>query len=332
MSQDPLFDEVRVMPDPVAASKLDMLVGLDHLKSTMLKEARLVIDPGLLAKWSKDKHGSILPCLEQFHERSHLVVFYGDVGTGKTTLADSMGDPVAREQGISVTLFRLSLATRGQGRVGQMTGLISQAFDKVIQRVKPGSAGEKSGAGAVFVIDEADALAESRETDQMHHEDRAGVNALIRGIDRLARERLPVLVILCTNRNDSLDPAILRRAAISHEFTRPDEVQRMTLFRRAFGDIFDDEQYGKLVRMTGFEQSGQSGPEKPPRTGTRGPNRPVRPHGYSFSDITQRLIPNIVLEAFPDDRVSFDTALSVLTRTSPRTSPRRSPSTWSRAR
>ena len=194
-----------------------------------------------------------------------------------------------------------------------MTSLISEAFDEVAKFAKPRSAEKKPGSAAVFVIDEADALAESRETDQMHHEDRAGVNALIRGIDRLARERLPVLVILCTNRRDSLDPAVLRRTAISHEFERPNEEQVRELLRRAFGDIFNDEQYDKLVRLTNPKLQEAQKPEHSDE------DEPLAHEGvgYSFSDITQRLIPNIILEAFPDERVSLDVAMSVLSKTEP---------------
>ena len=223
------------------------------------------------------------------------MVFYGDVGTGKTALADSLADPVARAEGIPVTLLRLSLAVRGQGVVGQMTSLVSKAFDEAADLARRGR-GKKPASAIVFVIDEADALAESRNTEQMHHEDRAGVNALIRGIDRLAKERLPALVVLCTNRYESLDPAVLRRASIRHEFRRPNEEQREALLRGAFGDVFGPEEYEQLVRRTG-----------PGKT----------EYGHSFSDITQRLIPNILLEAFPDSRVSFGIASSVLDETDP---------------
>ena len=294
-----LFDEVRQMPNVEADREFKKLVGLDHLKTVLLKEARLVLVPELLERWSIEKHGHVLPCVEQFHRRPPLMVFSGDVGTGKTTLADSLGDPIARVEGIGVTLLRLSLITRGEGAVGQMTHLISQAFDEVTELARKGSKSNgKPASAVVFVIDEADALAESRATEQMHHEDRAGVNALIRGIDRLARERLPVLVILCTNRSKSLDPAVLRRAAVHYEFKRPSAEQRVALFRSAFNDIFDDDQYRELAWLTGPDGKG-------------------RDYGYSFSDITQRLIPNILLEAFPDRPASFGLASSVLGRTEP---------------
>ena len=287
--------ESKEMPDDGAARQFESLVGLDRLKEAVLKEARLVFSPESLVEWSVEKHGTRLPCVEQFDQRPPLMVFYGDVGTGKTALADSLADPVARAEGIPVTLLRLSLAVRGQGVVGQMTSLVSKAFDEAADLARRGR-GKKPASAVVFVIDEADALAESRDTEQMHHEDRAGVNALIRGIDRLAKERLPALVVLCTNRYESLDPAVLRRASIRHEFRRPNEEQREALLRGAFGDVFGPEEYEQLV--------GRTGPGK-------------TEYGHSFSDITQRLIPNILLEAFPDSRVSFGIASSVLDETDP---------------
>lgn len=299
MVADDLFEEVRQMPDPDVAKQFDELVGLDHLKSVLLKEARLVLVPGLLEQWSREKHKVVLPCVEQFHKRSPLIIFTGDVGTGKTTLANSIGDPVARNERVGVTLFRLNLTVRGKGAVGEMTNMITQAFDKVSESVqrRPESGG-KSTSAAIFVIDEADAFAESRDVEQMHHEDRAGVNALISGIDRLARERLPVLVILCTNRGESLDPAVLRRAAIHHKFERPDVEQREKLFRNAFNDTFDDEQYTKLARLTGNDEDSSN-------------------YGYTYSDITQKLVHNVIREAFPDNPVDFDLVRLVITQTEP---------------
>ena len=294
-----LFDEVIEMPDDDAARQFGQLVGLDLLKATLLKEARLLLVPDLLEKWSMDKHGTILPSVEEFSRRTPLIVFSGDVGTGKTTLADSFGDPVARVEKIRVTLLRLSLITRGRGAVGQMTDLISRALDEAKELARRGTNSKgKPSSAVILVIDEADALAESRATEQMHHEDRAGVNALIRGIDRLAKERLPALVVLCTNRHGSLDPAVLRRAAVHHEFKRPNEEQRMSLFRQAFKNTFDDSQYHELARLTGPEINGLS-------------------YGYTFSDVTQRLVRNILLESFPDRPVTFDLVLSVLERSEP---------------
>ena len=66
--------------------------------------------------------------------RPPLVILAGDVGSGKTELAETIGDAVARQEKIDITLFPLSLSTRGQGRVGEMTQLLSAAFDYTVGR------------------------------------------------------------------------------------------------------------------------------------------------------------------------------------------------------
>lgn len=156
----------------------------------------------------------------------------------------------------------------------------------------------KPGSAVILVIDEADAIAESRAVDQMHHEDRAGVNALIRGIDHLARKQLPVLVVLCTNRHDVLDPAVVRRATVHHVFKRPSTEHRESLLRAAFGDVMGQAEYRELARLNGPDENGRS-------------------YGFTCSDITQRLVPWTILTAFPDKPVSFEMAVAVLQQVEP---------------
>lgn len=284
-----LFDEIFELPDPDRKRQFDDLVGLDELKARLLKEARLLLNSELLADWSQKHHGKELPSVRSFRERPPLFLFSGDVGTGKTTFAESFGDPIARQERIAVRVFRLSLMTRGRGAVGEMTHLITRSFEELERHAAQGmTRGKKPSAAAILIIDEADALAESRATEQMHHEDRAGVNALIRGVDRLTRERLPALVVMCTNREDAIDPAVLRRATGVHRFVRPNEQQRLVIFERAFDGLFREPELRRLVELTGRRQE--------------------RPYGYTYSDLTQRLIPTILLQAFPDGPVTFELA------------------------
>src|SRR5262249_10336253 len=151
-----------------------------------------------------------------------------------------------------------------------------------------------------LLIDEADALAQSRELAQMHHEDRAGVNALIRGIDDLATGRLPVAVVMCTNRPEAIDPAVRRRAAEIFVFHRPNLDQRVALLTRCLATTgLSASQIHKLAEATG-ETEGRS-------------------YGFTFSDLSQRFIPSIVLAAFPDRPVTFELAMNVLQSVSPTT-------------
>jgi len=123
------------------------------------------------------------------------------------------------------------------------------------------------------------------------------VNALIRGIDGFTRKRLPVLVVLCTNRHEAIDPAVLRRAAAHHRFERPNLEQRAYLLRAASDGIFTDAEVRELAEIMGPAQG--------------------RKYGYTFSDVTQRFLPSLLLEAFPDKPITFNLAVSVAQRIAP---------------
>jgi SpoVK/Ycf46/Vps4 family AAA+-type ATPase len=289
-----LFEEVREFPDPAAARRFASLVGLDHMKERLLKEARLLFEPDSLASWSRKHHRQQIRLIEFFRARPPLFIFAGDVGTGKTALAETFGDAVAREAEIRVTLYALSLNSRGTGAVGEMTNLLSIAFNDVKQAARKGAGrGGKHASGLVLLIDEADALAQSRELTQMHHEDRAGVNALIRGVDDLASGNLPAIVVMCTNRLDALDPAIRRRAAATFTFTRPDEQQRHAFLNPVLEELgFSSQQINSLVTATGA---------------THG-----RKYGYTYSDLAQRLLPGLLLAAYPSKPITFELAKEVI--------------------
>jgi SpoVK/Ycf46/Vps4 family AAA+-type ATPase len=277
-----VFDRVEKFPNPAAGERYARLVGLDDAKERLLKESRLLLNAGLLEDWSKKRHGgAVLPVVGAFAERIPLFVFAGDVGTGKTALAETFGHELARAEGIPVTLMPLSLNARGSGRVGEMTSLIAAAFRAVEERVGGQRGAKRPTAAVILLIDEADALAQSREASQMHHEDRAGVNALIRGIDHVSAHGMPVITVMCTNRSAAIDPAVKRRAAQIFEFERPTDEQRAEVLGRAFeGAGLKTKDIQELVRLTG------------PLDG--------RSYGYTYSDLTIRLIPGVVIDAFPD--------------------------------
>jgi len=288
-----LFDEVFELPHADFKDEYDRLVGLDKTKELLLKEGRLLLKPNLLDDWSNKQHGVVLPAVTQFQRRPPLLLFAGDVGTGKTALANSFGDAIAREENLSITVLRLSLITRGRGAVGEMTTLIGRAFDEVEELLKGGGApgGRKRGQAAILIIDEADAIAESRAVDQMHHEDKAGVNALIRGIDRFTTRTLSILVVLCTNRRGALDPAIQRRAVSVFHFNRPNHEQIALVLERSLAGALSKADCNQVARemVPGQKQK----------------------YGYTYSDITQRYLPSLLLEAFPDKRVTLQLAIEV---------------------
>jgi SpoVK/Ycf46/Vps4 family AAA+-type ATPase len=289
-----IFEEVREFPDPSAARRFASLVGLDPMKDRLLKEARLLLDPESLTAWSQKHHRQKIKIADFFRDRPPLFIFAGDVGTGKTALAETFGDAVARQAEIGITLYALSLNARGTGAVGEMTSLISAAFTEVRDAARKASGrGGKHRSGIVLLIDEADALAQSRESAQMHHEDRAGVNALIRGVDDLANGTLPAIVVMCTNRVEAIDPAVRRRAAATFIFTRPSEEQRHALLDPVLEEVgFTKHQIQSIVHATGA---------------TKG-----REYGYTYSDLTQRFLPGLLLAAYPSKPITFDLTKEVV--------------------
>jgi len=289
---DELFERRQTYPDFDPQERLARLVGLDDQKTRLAKILGLLVNPAGLEKWAARFHAAqARPLLDVVLRRPPLVVLAGDVGSGKTELAETIGDAVARQEGIELTLFPLSLATRGQGRVGEMTQLLSAAFEHTVQAATRLKGSGKAKGGIILLVDEADALAQSREAAQMHHEDRAGVNAFIRGIDRLANLRLPAAVIMCTNRLNALDPAVRRRAADVMAFARPNEQQRAHILSLRLGPLGVGRAHVQAI----VDATGQSRTEP----------------GFTFSDLTQRLLPAIALDAYPDRAVEGPRAVEI---------------------
>jgi AAA+ superfamily predicted ATPase len=285
-----LFSEVQQFPNEAAEVRLRSLVGYDELLAELVTNAITLLDKRGVRKWSTDMHGAVIPAAEALLARSPVFIFAGDVGVGKTEVAEVLGQKIASYARVGVELYPLSLSARGHGAVGEMTTLLTSAFS-TIRKDFTGRRNKDGGAASmgILLIDEADAIAQSRELAQMHHEDRAGVNALLRGIDSLRDDDLPVLTILCTNRLAAIDPAVQRRAASVHTFVRPEHQQRKALLEVLLkGTKITDQELDKLAETTGKTKD--------------------RPYGFTYSDLRKRLVPDAVLTAYQRG-VPFDYAI-----------------------
>jgi len=212
------------------------------------------------------------------------VILHGENGICKAQTAEVAADLLARELKKEGRLFKLSTGVRGHGMVGQMSSLINQAFQVIT---------EEAGKSRLcfLIIDEGDSLAGSRNASQSHHEDKVAVNTLIQKIDDLKKFDGRILIFLCTNRYEALDPAIVRRAGRIEVFNRPDDNEREKLFRMDCEGLgFSDNCIMELVSLTG-------------------PNGKHK-IGFTFSDIRTRLIPEALSNAYPHRKISEDDMLT----------------------
>lgn len=277
-----LFELELDLPNDKIGTDTKRLVGFEHRYQRLQRDLRLLADPQELVDWSKKFHHKVLPICAAVSERYPLVIFAGDVGTGKTATAEGACDRLARESRKDAMLFKLSTRVRGSGKVGQMSTLLNEAFEVVAKQ-----AGKTRQA--YLIIDEADSLASTRESAQSHHEDKVAVNTIIQKIDDLRRHSGRVIVFLCTNRAAALDPAIVRRAARIEEFNRPDDHEREELFRMDLeGLSMKDQTIHELVRLTAA-RDGQP--------------------GFTFSDLRSKLLPDALCRAFPSRALNADDLL-----------------------
>jgi AAA+ superfamily predicted ATPase len=277
------FEMERTYPDKEAQEWYERLVGIDEHKERLLVELEILLYPERLEAWSRKHHGQrVLHLCELQRNRVPLVLLEGDVGTGKTALAETIGDALARQAGGKkrAHLLKINTQIRGTGQVGEMSDLIAQAFAQAEARAR-----SLGGEPVLLLIDEADALAATRDTQQMHHEDKAGLNTVLQRLDNLRLAKLPLAVIFITNRPDALDPAVRRRAALRLTFERPNDRARAELFKTSVPELhLKQDQLEELVRLTGEREEKNDGVP------------------FTASDITDRLLPGALREAYSADR------------------------------
>lgn len=280
MSQINIFDSETVAPDDALAHRAGTLLGFGARYDRVHDQLRLLMSADKVGEWSKRHHRRQLAICDLVADQYPLVVFHGDVGTGKTAMAECIANRLLTEaRSEDATIFRLSNRVRGSGKVGEMTTLLAEALKRVTASVG-------KTRRAVLIIDEGDSIAASRAQEHSHHEDKVAVNTLIQGIDDLRRYKGRVIVILCTNRLSVLDPALLRRAAIVDRFDRPSDTERRQLLEMDLDGVeISAAQMAELVKITGPSNDGTS---------------------WTYSDFRTRFYPAALAKAFPDNPLTFD--------------------------
>lgn len=268
-----VFDSKTPLTDDRLTAGEAQLLGFDARYRRIFNQLRLVFNADALEQWSKKHHHTKIPIIDLARDQYPLVIFHGDVGTGKTAIAEVTANRLVREtKATDSILYKLSNRVRGSGKVGEIGTLLSQALAEVTR-----SAGK--ARRAILVIDEGDSLGAARTQQHSHHEDKVAVNTLIQGIDEFRKTDGRILVFLCTNRFSALDAALVRRAAVVEEFSRPSAEERRALFEMDLKGVkLPSRGLEDLVEITG------------PRDG-----KPC----WTYSDIRTRLYPAALALAFP---------------------------------
>jgi len=275
-----LFEMELELPNNRLQAIGDKLVGFQDRYERVRRDMHMLSNPDEVKAWSKTHYRTVLPVCDVIMDRYPLMVFEGDVGTGKTATAECASDRLARQLKKPAMLFKMSTRVRGSGKVGQMSTLINQAFGIVAAE-----AGKKKYA--FLIVDEADSLTAARDNHQSHHEDKVAVNTIIQKVDDVRKFGGRILVFLCTNRFSTLDAAVLRRAARIETFQRPNDNEREQLIRMdCHGMGLSDIQIQELVSLTGPRDSAHP--------------------GFTYSDLRTRWLPEALSYAFPDRKLTAD--------------------------
>ncbi len=281
-----IFDQTIELPSSEIKLKTASLIGFKAKFDRIYTNLKLLLDKDGLLSWSRKFHHTELPAIAHLGDKYPLIILAGDAGTGKTVSAIAIADAMLRDLGKDGFFLKLSTRVRGEGLHGEMGQLVNDAFKELKEQ-----AGKKRIA--FLLIDEADAIATTRSTTQMHQEEKAAVNTLIQKIDEMRDMQGRAIVFMSTNRLHFIDEAIVRRAAVILEFERPDTDERQLLFEQDLEglNLLNDE-FTELARLTGPEANNGL--------------------GFSFSDLRLKVIPEAIARCYPNKALNYNDLVATI--------------------
>ncbi len=207
-----------------------------HIEDVVLPEDRLEMLRDVLSQVGKEDiifkkwgFGRVI-----HYGKGVALLFYGPPGTGKTMMAEAVAAFLKKELGLV--------------RYDQVENCFVGVTEKNIVNLFE----EAASRDCVLLFDEADALFAQRSQRDMKYDNRV-VNILLTEI-----ERYEGVVILTTNYEPVLDPALDRRVALKLKFDPPDRKLRRKIWERLLppsAPLAPDVDLNKLAEfeLTGAE-------------------------------------------------------------------------------
>lgn len=201
----------------------DEVGGLKDVKEKLIDAVeRPIQDPGSFKKMGVSPSKGIL--------------LYGPPGTGKTMLAKA----VANESGANF------ISVKGPEILSKWVGESEKAIRELFKKAR-------QAAPSIIFLDEIDALASERTSENVDKVTDRVVNQLLTSFDGV-ESNTGILVLAATNRPDKVDPALLRAGRFDHSLMVPipDSDARKEIFNIHASDmpLDDTVDFDELVRRT----------------------------------------------------------------------------------
>lgn len=176
-----------------------------------------VLSKFLSVKRDLPKHPNLL---KKF-KTSHIAVFEGPPGTGKSLTASSLGEEY------DMPTYTLDLSRV----ISKYIGDFEKAMEKVFSRL--------DGLNCILFIDEADSLFSKRNEEVKETKDKYANQEMSYLLQRI--EKFDGIVILATNVNDirrHIDKAMMRRISYLVPFPFPSYKERLQIWEKSLPDVY----------------------------------------------------------------------------------------------
>ncbi|MDO8483896.1 MAG: AAA family ATPase [Candidatus Limnocylindrales bacterium] len=194
------------LPDPAWADRWDRIVVAEDLKERLLNYMVFSLrHRGRLRAVALPVHG--------------LVILSGPPGTGKTTLAGGLADRAAQQLGQPVLFVDIN----PHAFPSQLLGESQRSVARLFERTLPDLAAR--GILTVVLLDEVEAMAVNRSGASLETNPvdvHRATEAVLAGVDHVARTCPGVTFIATTNHRAGVDVAFISRADLVEEIDYPD--------------------------------------------------------------------------------------------------------------